>query len=200
MRYISLHFTWQILEHERSRWAKELRRREGAPNCRGPLVFELTLTNERYATAHTNMKLSQILRKFQFSGHFRTVHFFIHPVVYKIKYICVLLVDVRSVKNVACLKSLTFVYLNIGPLALNFRGNDITQHGISQGSPQALKSFTTCFWMSAPAAYVSDHYATLLSYTAKGTSWGNDFTLMLKPDLILLFKGRSYRYDVVSLI
>jgi hypothetical protein len=85
MRYISLHFTWQILEHERSRWAKELRRREGAPNCRGPLVFELTLTNERYATAHTNIKLSQILRKFQFSGHFRTVHFFIHPVVYKIK-------------------------------------------------------------------------------------------------------------------
>ena len=24
----------------------------GAPNCRGPLVFELTLTNERYATGH----------------------------------------------------------------------------------------------------------------------------------------------------
>jgi hypothetical protein len=23
MRYISLHFTWRILEHERSRWAKE---------------------------------------------------------------------------------------------------------------------------------------------------------------------------------
>ena len=26
MRYISLHFTWRILEHERSRWAKERRR------------------------------------------------------------------------------------------------------------------------------------------------------------------------------
>jgi hypothetical protein len=24
MRYISLHFTWRILEHERSRWAKEI--------------------------------------------------------------------------------------------------------------------------------------------------------------------------------
>jgi hypothetical protein len=28
----------------------------GAPNCRGPLVFELTLTNERYATDHTEIK------------------------------------------------------------------------------------------------------------------------------------------------
>jgi hypothetical protein len=26
MKYISLHFTWRILEHERSRWAKERRR------------------------------------------------------------------------------------------------------------------------------------------------------------------------------
>jgi hypothetical protein len=26
MRYISLHFTWRIWEHERSRWAKERRR------------------------------------------------------------------------------------------------------------------------------------------------------------------------------
>ena len=26
MRYISIHFTWRILEHERSRWAKERRR------------------------------------------------------------------------------------------------------------------------------------------------------------------------------
>jgi hypothetical protein len=39
MRYISLHFTWRIWEHERSRWAKERRRkrkkaREGAkPLC-----------------------------------------------------------------------------------------------------------------------------------------------------------------------
>ena len=35
MRYISLHFTWRIWEHEHSRWAKERRRqrkkaREGA--------------------------------------------------------------------------------------------------------------------------------------------------------------------------
>jgi hypothetical protein len=27
LRYISLHFTWRILEHERSRWAKERRRK-----------------------------------------------------------------------------------------------------------------------------------------------------------------------------
>ena len=26
MRYISLHFTWRIWEHERSRWAKKRRR------------------------------------------------------------------------------------------------------------------------------------------------------------------------------
>jgi hypothetical protein len=28
LRYISLHFTWRILEHERSRWAKERRRKK----------------------------------------------------------------------------------------------------------------------------------------------------------------------------
>jgi hypothetical protein len=87
----------------------------------------------------------------------------------------------------------------IGSLAFNFPGHDITQYGISIGSPQALESITACFWMSAPEAYVKYHRATLLSYTtAKGELWGNDFLLMLRPQLELWINNIPYRYEVES--
>ena len=80
----------------------------------------------------------------------------------------------------------------IGPSALNFRGNDITQYGITNGSPQALESITACFWMSAPEAYVNDHVPVLLSYSTTGK---NDFLLLLWPHLHMMLLENSYRYD-----
>jgi hypothetical protein len=81
-------------------------------------------------------------------------------------------------------------------LALNFGGNDITQYGISKGSPQALESITACFWMSAPEAYLKGHEASLLSYAAQGSSYGNEFLLSLEPHFHLWIQNNRYRYDV----
>ena len=83
-----------------------------------------------------------------------------------------------------------------GSPAMSFTNDDITQYGISKGSPEVLESITACFWMSVRPKTVSRRtYSTPLSYATKRARTGNGFTLMLMPDLVLLSNHHRIKYD-----
>jgi hypothetical protein len=58
-------------------YSLEIYKREGYGSHIGGKHSSNTI--ERPQTIHTNIKLSKMLRNVQFSGHFRTVHFFDTP-------------------------------------------------------------------------------------------------------------------------
>jgi hypothetical protein len=78
MRYISLHFTWRISEHERSRWAKE--RIKASAECGGER-WDTIISHGRSTVGYYSIPRSRVTR-----GHHALKQYGVRELLFVISY------------------------------------------------------------------------------------------------------------------